>query len=461
MFSRFLKTDSFLNILSWATLLFSVVCSFSIFDEGRYNEAFSSDSVGMPCIYKDLVLGNGQIKDWYFASAPTLFPDVFLYFLTVQIFGFDVVKVVFFYALLQVIIVNLLSIYIFKQSVTENLKKYKWLIPLFFSTLFIECYYFSTSMTLSFFLASYSYHVGAFVNCLIALCLFLSPLFGKIKYPLLVVVSVLAVFSDMLYIVMLTGPLLITVFFTKKKKELFRSIIVTVFIAASSAAGYILYEQVKKSGYAHFIPPHRMLQFDYMIPSLNIFIQEMIDFIKYLGFRSFLMSFTFISIILCSALVVIKRKELNFESRFLLVFFTVFSVCVFSAPIVNGNYSGYDTLRYSVSPFYFTCIILALSAAYLIEYKIPGNITKKIFSFSLPLIFLIMIFAKFSFGRLKDFFAYSPKEYAKWIVCAQNIILKTGYQNIGLPSMRVYSLKKTYGLFLYTAIRALTSLDQI
>jgi hypothetical protein len=420
MFLKSHKPDLVLKILSWGILFFSVTCYFANMDELKYSILFSSDSVGLPCLYRDITEDGGNLKDWMFAAVPSLFPDILVYSIMKETIDPSVQASGYIYAVFMAAAICWLSVNVFKKMAPENLKKYSWLIPMMFSTLFIESYYFSKDMTFGWLLTSYQYHGGAYFNFLVGLSIYLSSLSNRIKYPLLLVFSAIAVFNDILYIVLLIFPLSAAVILDIKNKGFRTAILVAVCSVAGMLLGHKAFALLKASGIGWFAEPHKMLAFDFILPSLKMFTSEMIDFLKIPGLRSLLLLFTFTSMIALPVILFIKRKTMEPRKKFLFVFFVIFSFSVFLAPIINGNYSGYDTIRYSIFPFYFALIMIAIFVGDLLENKWKNEKIKKLILIALPSLFIILTILKFSPKKLDSYFAYVPQR-AKDIdsVCAK------------------------------------------
>lgn len=411
MIRKLLHKNVILNYGSWLILIFSLFCYFADPDNNTLNLILSSDSSVLAAFYRDMVVNHGSLQGWYYAATPTVFPDVTIYFALCKVFNLNFVSGFFTYGLVQVLMVASLSTYIFRKSVSERLKKYSWLVPLLFSTLFLESYYFSHDSLMGFFLLTYSYHTCPLVNCLITICIFLSSLSNGKKYVFFVVFSALSVFSDILYLSMLVGPLLFSVIFLFEKKQAKFLIFTILCIFAGSFLGMMGLNYVKDhEGFYHLAPPHKIMDFDNIIPSLDMFLLQMSNYMRIPGLRSFTMIFTFIAILVCFIIVFFRRKHFSRQNLFLFCFFACFSICVFASPIINGNYSGYDTIRYIISPFYISFIILAVFIAYLIDYKVQSEKVKTGLSFIFPAIFFMMISFKYSNDKFVDYFSFYPQK---------------------------------------------------
>jgi hypothetical protein len=401
------KTSFLLHALSWATLIIALLSYYANLSEQNYGMVFSSDSVGLPALYKDVAMGNGELKDVYFAAAPTVFPDILLYHIITKLFGFSLQRSALLYACFILVMITLLSVNIFRKCCGDDLKRYSWLVPLGYSMFLLECCYFTHDIFITHLLTSYSYHIGSFFNCLLALSIYLSAWPKALRFSLLFIFSTLAAFSDMLFIVMLTAPLTISCLVQIRRSNIWQPLLNIVSVGGGSVLGLKIYGYISESGKWHFFKPHKMFAYSDIKPSLDMFTEQMVTYMSFPGFRSFQLLFTFAAIPVCLFLVIRKRKSMAPPLRFLLFFFVVFSLSVLAAPIINGNYSGYDTLRYNVAPFCFSMVILALFFAFLIERKIRGNF-KLALSFAFPCALLFMAFLKYNTKGLNYYLTYYP-----------------------------------------------------
>jgi hypothetical protein len=409
MFKSAGRTELILKCMGWALLVFSILCSFSTFSEYSFNAVFSADAVGLPLLHKDLMFDRGHLKDWYFAAAPIVFPDFALYSL-IRLCNVSIPAANLIYALFQVLLIVWLSAYIFKKSVPVGYHQYTWLIPLFFSFFVMESFYFSEDSFISRLLSQYSYHTGSFVNCMIALAVVLSGWRDNYKYMFLFVFSALACFSDMLFIVMFTVPFILSLLFTLSKDKVRHALWSVFSTGLGSWAGIKVYHYVKDHGISNFYNPHKMYAFDEFVPSLKTFVEQLMSYIGMPGFRSFLIFFSVLSLPVVLFLLIAKRKTLSPELKFFFVFYLVFSVSVTGAPLVNGNYSGYDTLRYNVSFFYFAVMIIVLFCAYLIQKCLRAEKTRRRLMIGFPAVLLLMVAFKFTFSGLNHYVNYYPPD---------------------------------------------------
>jgi hypothetical protein len=173
-----------------------------------------------------------------------------------------------------------------------------------------------------------------------------------------------------------------------------------------------------------FIAPHKIYAFDNIIPSLNNFASQMMDYLRSFGFRSFQIIFTFLSIPACLVYYFKNRNSLGQTQLFLLLFYVFFSICTFAAPIINGNYTGIDTIRYNIYPFFFAAIFFASGIGFLLEKKV--KISYPVISLSLLIGFTFIISLKINADGFKKYLNYYPENLSEIDSVAGKYNLKKG-----------------------------------
>jgi len=403
---NFLKENKF-RILGWLVFLSSYLCYFTTKNEFKYQSLFNADLMGIPSLYFDIFKDGGKLSDWYLASAPTLFPDFTLCYVLFDWFGLDFVALLFVYGLIQTTLIVWLSIFILEKTLPKKISNNTWLIPVFFSFTFLESYYFTQHDFFANILVSPCYHGGALTMTLACLAVYLSDLNAVVKYVLFFIFCFLGVFSDMLFI-----PLFVAPFFTAKivlfkfggiKSTVFNLILLII----SSLLAFKLYNYVNESSIAHFIKPN-ILAVDNINLSWQTFYSQMKEYICMPGFRSIQIAFSFIAPVVCFLILMFFYKRLESGTRFILLFYSGFSVIVFATPIINGSYIAWDIIRYSISPIFFSMAFLGVAVAWLIDALIRNVTLKKMALYAVPVFFLAINIPKFSFSALNGYFDYYP-----------------------------------------------------
>ncbi len=399
------------QILSWLILYASVFAAFSqLYPSNNTFLYVNSDSLGLAGFYYDIFDDGGTLQGWNLAAAPGLFPDMTLFFLVMFFLKSNVLLAMFIYALLQVTILTALLTLLYIRISPPQFQIYKCVVPVFISLYFIEGFCFSNDAFFGYFLTAQCYHLGPFLNSLMIVVLYLSRVKHFYKYLLLFTVTALASFSDKLFIVMLIAPMSGALLLNLKKINVKHSLLTFVVVITAAVIGLYVFYFLSINGYVTFTKPHRIYDFNNFGQSLEIFVRQMWGYILIPGFRSIQLIFTFLSIVACIVLYFKKRKSFGAPLSFFVVFYFLFCLSTFSAPIINGSYTGFDILRYNIPPFFLAAVPFALGIGYMsskISYN--PNIT---FRALLVGLFLFVIF-NFSAKGLKEYINFYPDDVSE------------------------------------------------
>lgn len=393
-------------ITSFVILILSVLTFYANFYPEIYPMFFNSDTVGMPVLLRDIFENHGKLKHWSFAT-PTLFPDVSLYIILTRVLRLSFINTTIVYGLIQVTGVTLLCSYIFKKCAPEKYKSYNWLIPLYVSLFFLEGYYFSKDMFMGFLMLAYSYHAGSFINCLIFLAIFVSPVKPRTKYILFFVLTTLSVFSDKLFIVMLAGPLFLSFAVNYRRLREERVILYTLLSITAGVAIYFLIFNLINNRYIQFAetPTNGLGKSP---EAARLLYEQLLDYCKGPGFRGFVVIFTLLSVPATVLYFLRRRLAGNKYELWQLSFYVFFACCVFAAPIAYGNYSGSDTLRYCVSPFYYSALPFAGLGAIVFSRVSPAVRKVGIPGLLAAVAFIVLV--KFNLSGLNEYINYCPPD---------------------------------------------------
>lgn len=418
-----------LNILGWCVFIFSVLCNFATYNQFKFNGVFNSDVCGIPSLFNDIFREGGSIKDWYLSAAPCLFPDVFLYYFFSEIIRLDFVSIMFFYGVVQASVIVCLSSYIYKKTVPESYKEYVWLVPIFYSFTFLESFYFTQHESFAFLMLTFGYHAGAYLNALISVSIFISDMKNGWKYLLLLLLSFVFTFSDILYVIMFVGPMVGVNFVLYRYKGPKFAFLSTLSVLLGCVLAFYTYNYVKQTLLFNYIEPNRMFDFQNIRSSFDVFYEQMTTYIGLPGFRSFQISFAFIAPIVCFVIVLARRRSMDMPFKFLLWFYVMFSAMVFIAPIINGSYTAWDTIRYNVSAIFFSMIILALFVGIIYRLLVEFRLLRNSLLYALPVFLLVLISLKFPPTGMKNYFSYYPNQVRELDSVSRVHSLKNGISN--------------------------------
>ncbi len=431
--SKFFFIDKYkfsvINVFGFFVNLILVIAVFSNFNQSELDVFFNSDTLYLPSIYKDLIVDKNSINGWHFNASPNLFPDMILYFFLMLITGSNFILSSFLFALIQYGIILILFVKIFEEVLPDYSKHFISLIYVLLSFFFLETLFLTKDFTYTFYLISNSYHTGAFVLSLFCFLITLKIIktYDTKLLVLLFIIGLLGVFSDRLFIVLYVIPMLITSLLFYKKNGVHQTIKLIVVICVFMIIGLKFFSYIGHSGVIFFDKPHRIMSFDNIKSSLGIFTNQILGYLRTFGFRAFTIYLFIVSLLCMVVLFFQTRKSEHLIGNLFAVFSLVFSCVVLISPIVNGNYSGTDTLRYNIYPFYFSALSLTIFICYQFRNAKLIRRSKYIFIISISLV-LVSGLSKISEKKLSSYFSYYPKsvEQIDKISKEQNLLCGVG-----------------------------------
>ncbi len=325
----------------------------------QINLIFSTDTLYLPSIYQDVFEEGGSLQGWHLNGAPNFFPDMLVYFLLMAVCHHFVLAT-FLFSLLQVFAIIMLFNGIFRRVAPEAPLHYLLFPSGAICVILLEFFFMSKDTGFVFFLISNSFHTGAFVMAATGLYLSMRYLQEnkQLLLFLLFIICILGAVSDRLFIVLFSGPLLFCLpFWAGKKKQ---ALILAATVTAGTVAGYLLFRKLEMGDFFHINRPHALLEYSRTGESWNIFSEQMLAYLKEPGFRALTLYMFIISFAAVTLIIIRLRKQRSSPVFFFCLFSVVFSICTFTAPILNGNYTGADTIRYNIYPFYVSGLNLAV-----------------------------------------------------------------------------------------------------
>jgi hypothetical protein len=448
------------NVLLFATILVcigTIISYFSSFTDSSYRIFFGSDQLYLPSIYKDIFIDHNTLKGWHLNPAPNIFPDMIVYFLIMAVTS-NFIVASFVYAIIQ----YLFFIYlIFRLLNAIDLPEPKLITALsnLLMLLFFMVSFYSNDFNFTFYLVSNAFHMSAFLMALLCTILSIEYLKNKGSNHLIYIciISILSVVSDKLFIVSYSVPwIFLTIIIILKSDQQNRRKFLTISLVNIICAtlGIIIFNLIKNTNYIQ-IGSSRMMEFKFIKESLNILSMQMWNYLTDLNFKTLIIVisiivFIFLSII--SLKKILNKKILNILELYYLLSI-IFTILVFIAPVINGNYTGFDTLRYNIYVFY----LLIINSGILIYFLI-----KKIYSKFIKLlngIIIIVLIAgaintiyQFKYKGLKYYFNYYPKEAEEVDKIADTEKLYCGLGDYWKAKVITMFSKK--GVRVYTALGA-------
>jgi hypothetical protein len=396
-----------LNLL----LLFALFSSLNLDDLKHY---FNSDTLYLPSLYRDLFIDHNSLKGWHLNPSPNFFPDMAIYFFLMFISG-NLIVSSFLFSLIQYIVI-LLSIPFLFRILIPHVSHLFIALSVLLNTLFFLVTFFSHDFSFTFYLLSNAYHTGVFAMGLICIILTLKYLKNpsKTRLVLLFIICFLSVFSDRLFIVVYSIPVFTLVFFLIKRqyvREVYRLLLVNVI---ALIAGMAAFRFLDSSSYVFIDQANSFLNFSNIGPSFNMLFRQLDDYLLGINFKSLIILLSLVSF---TGTVILFFRKTGKQAKYLFLrFYCLFSITyalvVLFMPVLVGNYTGYDTIRYNIYVFYLLVINTGIVAAALLN----GRMMKRSVRMSVTLIpaffslaVACIIVSEFSGKGLRQFFNYYPK----------------------------------------------------
>lgn len=347
----------------------AVVAAFFAAGERELGFFFSSDSLYLPSIYRDIFQEGGHLRQWSLNAAPNFFPDMGIFFMTEGLtesflsatYIFPMVQFIGFFFFFHVAL-----------RLGTGLRDGR---PATFAAMMVAMVFLWSihgwDFYLAFLLLMNSWHLGALLNALMALCLLLWAIrrTGWLPFSLLVVLTVLGSASDRSFWTLFSAPACaVLVFAAFRSMHRKRLLLLASLIAAGSAVGYILL------GILGFMieSPYQVMAFQRIAMSWERFSEQFFRLFIGNELKVYLMYVALFSLLyaIWKALREIWKsfgrdpawRDRDGDAR--LVFYLFLPLACLAnliSPVLNGSYDGDDSLRYN-----FAAIILALLSSSLI-----------------------------------------------------------------------------------------------
>lgn len=361
----FFQNNKWTLTVALLQVLLIALC-FATADANDMRLFFNSDTLYLPSIYRDLFVDGSSLEGWFINPAPNLFPDVVIYF-ALQGFTGDFVITSILFSFFQYAFIALLIHRVFRIVLPHADDFRMALIHLSIGLIYIVSVS-DDDFGFSFQLLSNAYHMGVFVNILLALWMFLIELNKPsiARKILLVLCIVVFGFSDKIFWIGFSFPVLIIaalMFFGKKRRE---AIVLFGITALATWVSALLLKQFESGEYFTVEKPFRYMDFANIGNSWNIMYDQLSTYVLEFRVKGLIIILTFVAVVFSmiqSTRVIIRyfksTERLFGNDDVLHIFFMLFAAAVFWAPVINGNYGGWDTIRYNFPVFVFALVYLA------------------------------------------------------------------------------------------------------
>jgi len=428
------------KITLWASAILSilfVILIFASLNDQQMRAFFSSDTLYLPSIYKDIFIDKSGISGWHINAAPNIFPDMLLFFILNAITS-DFVIAAFVFSIIQYTFLLVLIRFILKYSSISVKPIHISIAFLCLSSVLLVKLINEDFIYTSYILLN-AFHLGSFVmtlSCLLFTLLFFRT--EKLKYlALLFIFGVLATFSDRLFIVQYPVPMLSSVVFLKYREYRFLVLKIIISIVLFTSIGLFLFHLLDKSEAITIISTQwKMFNFTNISGAWKIFAEQHLHYISSMDMRGIIDILIIGSLISIAFMAIQKTKTKLFskhitKNEFNEMFFVYFSffycVIVILTPIINGSYIAWSLLRYNIYAIYF----LLLLYGFLIS-KINFDLNSVLFKIAAHgLVISVVLFLSILFSSktdvksgLIDYFTYYPKSTQ----CLDSIIVEENLQ---------------------------------
>lgn len=414
---QFFFGQVFLHVISFSILILSLATFLANFNDWNFSSTFNSDAIGVPYIFRDIFIDGGHFKDWQLGSAPTLFPDMVLYYLLFQIFGNDFLTITFCYGLIQTLLISGLSVYIFRKLVKGRNREFSWLIPLFYCFVFFESYYILNDQMLGFLMLMYCYHTGAIVCTFLSLAIVVSDLPLKVKAPLIFIIAGLSIYSDLLYAIMFIAPMMLLQLIQFGYKGFKTSALYAALILLGALVGYCIF----KANASNYVSVDNQFDMSRTKTCIALMYQQVEYEFRKAGFQSMLTYATFTIPILAFFMVIIFRKKLEPSLKYFIWFYILFTVITIGVPLLIGSYDSMDKIRYISGAYFFSAVVLAFLSSLILSLVSRFEWVKMSLSYAVIMVFFFTAFNKFNTQGFVNYFSYyPPKIKAMDELCKEN-----------------------------------------
>ncbi len=347
---------NYLYFTSLILVIFLILSIFSTLDEQSYNWFFSTDTLYLPSIYKDLFIDGGTLDGWHLNPAPNFFPDMLVYFLLMFITGSFLLSTAFFAVIQYVFIIVL-----FRSVLMQIMQKEMLNRIVVLSNLLLAMYFVRTlvdhDLYMSFYLLINSYHTSILSLSLLSYLLFILYLKNgtRVFLVFLIIISFLGVLSDKLMFMSITVPIIsLSLFYKRSPYDKRRSLTAGGLVLLASVFGMVFFNILKNLRIIDFGIPFKMFAFNDMFASAQLFLKDTLYYFTNFDLNSiilFLSLFSLIISVIISSFNIMQKKKFSNWS-FYILFSAIFSIAVIGAPIVNGSYVSIDCFRYNIYPYY-------------------------------------------------------------------------------------------------------------
>ncbi len=404
-----------------------------------YDYVFNPDSLYFSSLYQGLFVEGYPFKTFWLNPSILLIPDAAIYFTTMAITG-DTIITTFIFGILQHLLIFIGILLIFRKLFSED----SWLLAGFagfMMMMFLLGAILSNDIIFAAFALVSTNHVGAFVMMLFTLTLSLSYL-NRPKIPTLVwifILSMLSVFSDRIFILMYSLPILfvLTLQYINNKNR--ASLILSLSIILSTSLGVLLQNFVD-GRFLYLSPTPDVISFVNILPAFKTMMADLAGFILALNTYTIIILLSLLSWILqfFISIKLIRKGDFKSPLSFYILFSVIYIQIIFWMPVVTGTYIAKHILRYNISAFYLSMINIPIIIYYFSSLRFNKKVITgllKITCLVLFIVFMAIGTSHLSRSGIRNFFNYYP-EFVKEIdeiATQENLLNGVGHFWISKP----------------------------
>ena len=366
---RGLKSNFWLIIAISLSILL-IVLWFASLTEREMLVLFSSDALYLPSIYRDIFEHGNTVQGWTFNPAPNFVPDMLL-FSTLMLITSNFLTATFLFSFIQYFLIIFLFYKIFRQI--SSIRSSVFSLSVYLFSFFLFYFLVDNDFYYSYLIMSNSYHNGTFFMALI--CIWLSIKFLKKEswsiLAFLFLFSAIAYPCDRLFLAVFILPALFTsiilLITERNKKKICKIGIAYIF---GLLLGMVIFDKFTHNSVFHLTQMHQLLNWENIISALNILSTQLKIYLFEISFKSLTITLSILSFIgtvyyCISQFIKIKQRKQEVSLFFIWeTFILFFTPIVMLIPVLNGNYLGFDCIRYN----YFVFIILLFNLIALLNH---------------------------------------------------------------------------------------------
>lgn len=324
---------------------------------------FTSDTLYLPSLYRDLFLEGGHISEWSLNPAPNFFPDMGLFFLLNGLTGSFLVAS-YVYPVVQFTLIAVLFRAIGWES--QLVKSDRWMVmSVVLLALVPLTGWWGRDFGYAFHMLINSFHGGAFVNGLLCMWLFLRVINGRgwRNWLFLGLAVAAGSVSDRLFWVMFPVPAVIAcLVMALRSARRVRLVLAAVLIAGSTVVSYQVLMWLDRTLPMNIENPYAYLAFDRIVFSWHRFL-DMLG--TYLAGQPMVGAITALGLAVTALCAVqgarafrnwlrtpVKQLAGPGDAAVITLWMAaMFFPLVLFIPVLNGSFDGLDSLRYNFAVF--------------------------------------------------------------------------------------------------------------